>query len=1052
MPNPYIVVAGVRVPPDMSQEEKDSLDVIPELLPALEERIPDTFGMRKMCAYLAMGIIGSIRHPSKARWPLRIVDALVRLNPQHYATLEMMATHLASILNFLTESIEAYFPEPEIGPHLDEVQDALAITFALGKIEPLAGLMPGDEGSKFPRNYQTATELLKECDDLAGRIFVNYRDLEKTWTYARTEIQARWKTKTLEERFKILDMAWPNIHDLFREGFREYVYDMGGFDSKPQRWKTPQINLEELGDDVNLISLLHIRATNPPSVFSYVDTQSWKVGLHLERFACRPFNIFVMALTGQESEATYGLPYRKDEKPYWDTSANPKNGIESVRAGEGVLAIDGLVTLEVQGRIYEGLFRCCEALLSPEEKDQLERMPLPTDNKVTAGDIHIERPWPTAISEALFYQPTNPHRLTHLIEEVESKLSDAQDHLWSLREDPLYLTSTIKQVHEHLPKRLKVRVFQTLPSVANKADYAIAIKHTIVEAFASIVTWTAIQERLKALDQTLQTPEVRNLSYKEFPSESLRMEFAELRQILDYFERGSLEYLVQCIQASPRYRLNFQREVRPETVAGNDVVDTSSGTRVIDVDYSITYNEMGYNKYVKDAERRFQQGKSDERPVDMIGDWRFKYIDLLAGGCRANQDVFTDNCSTPIFLDELRRLVEEDEFVEPTITAYVQRQLLDMAFIADCYTHMSLFIPWSQCSAATRWWRREECKARYKDIVAPVEALRAALDKSDAWLKTATALYQGFEYPIDETPTKQVVDKLRLAEQRLADFWKGFDRAIDNHPSGWPALLASLFKGDRQVRRTPKWQRPAPRPRSPPVPQPSAPEPPAAEPPASESPTPEPSVPESPVPGPSSPTPGPSTTAGRGVKRPAVLEITQEDIERAAKRPKTEAGLSSSEPPKAGGKGGKKGGKKSKKKTEKAPVVVPIKVAEAAPQAAPQAGPAQQEQQPHPLFQVNANDYEVFQSLFHVPGQARGGSVDWKSFCGAMTRIGFGITSAGGGGSARTFTPPASIGTRNISIHNPHHPRPKLENRNCRWIGNRLKDYYNLDASSFELS
>lgn len=963
---------------------------------------------------LIVNIVSEFAH-AKIEWNELVVQAATQIPQPHYDDLLLMGQAIGRMMNACRDVVDELEPEL-VKPFEEGLLARLFVVFQFKETVPLMDLIEPMNRMFYPVEFPSAAEVERRRQEYATKIFNGHEYLEKIWSYCRQGLQERWTEKGKSARETILADAFPNLHDKFREAFQGFTAPTLDVPKQTEHWKFAQMNKEELGNGTNLMSLIQIRATNPPDLFAFLDSEAAVLGHSFAEFRVQGLAQHTMLFRAQREATTYGKAILYKEKipgrdwwqqrtpTLWEDGRGTRAAVAEIN-GETLKPSYGLLVLEFQARLYEGLAKCCESLASDTEQAMLAEKPRPTKREIKAGDVPLNLPWPTAVSEALFYQPTHPLRFQDLINQTESRRLQAEEHLWALRENPEIFTATIKRVHGHLPEFIKVKKSRkTTQADMTAAPYIeTAIKHAVIEAIADLFIWNAIESRLIALQETLNSEEIRNVNYDQRLPQHVQDECVDLLQILTLVQAGAGAFLKQCVDASPRFRLNYERDPNTESPLFDETITAvSNSTRVIELNTHIKRTD-NYLEAYQNARTRWRKGETDERPVDLRdetchkpgsklpyekkdrtkfwGFWKLFNVNLMHAG-----ESFDTN-SKPLYYDEARRQIDNDPEIKEVATEYVQHQLLDLAFIADCYTRLYCYVPWAQSWSSSRCKRKRETEALFGTIIEPVDAIKNALVNTPNWIKNLRPLFRGLKYPIFEKRTRDNVQKLQFAENALAEFWAGFDAVLDSIDPRWPTLLTDLFRGNRVATRTPDWVEPV------------------------------------------------------ELGKRAADDPPEEDP--VAKRPRIQVAPAPVPIP------------------APAPAPVPAPVPAPAPAPAPAPIPARPRAQPkqpkqpkqparQPTFRVNKADLDVFHTIFHVPGTpTAGGNINWRDFRSAMTHIGFGVTPAGGGGSAFSFVPPATLTGRAIVLHAPHHPSPTLYPHNYRAIGRRLRDNYGLEWNDF---
>lgn len=261
-------------------------------------------------------------------------------------------------------------------------------------------------------------------------------------------------------------------------------------------------------------------------------------------------NEHVMMFTGRDIPETYGELVAWSDHPeafHWLTSqrgANPGKG---------------LFILEIQERLYKFLVDCCKAVLHDILEETLAdpTVPIaPEPSSVSSNEAGLASLATTA-AEAPYRLPANLD-LKRLELLVAAKLSAAEDHVWTLREDPGYFTETVLDWKEHrqecLPdtQRRKHPVFNSLTQ--ERIFWEHVIGKSIVSALASIEIWGSVHEQVVTL-QRLKEKYADSISPEKDLPEEYAFAFYKLDHHLQQFSKGPINTLKTGFVASPPMRV-----------------------------------------------------------------------------------------------------------------------------------------------------------------------------------------------------------------------------------------------------------------------------------------------------------------------------------------------------------------------------------------------------------------------------------------------------------------------------------------------------------------
>lgn len=155
---------------------------------------------------------------------------------------------------------------------------------------------------------------------------------------------------------------------------------------------------------------------------------------------------------------------------------------------------EGLLTLEIQERIYRFLYDCAKLVLhdiSPSTFFTAPHQPEPEMLQVLKADH-----WPSLS----FYALEAPYRVPQKLDLnrikmlVSARRSMAEDHVWMLREDPAYFADTLRDWNEHAGQRSSKPVECSCTSCWNRIAGRV-----ITQAYVSLICWGDIHDKLHAM-------------------------------------------------------------------------------------------------------------------------------------------------------------------------------------------------------------------------------------------------------------------------------------------------------------------------------------------------------------------------------------------------------------------------------------------------------------------------------------------------------------------------------------------------------------------------
>lgn len=305
-----------------------------------------------------------------------------------------------------------------------------------------------------------------KAEQMSTSIWKHFEHLKAIIERYETVIHKRWAKKSGIKRKQALQTAWASISDRspppMPEMHRPDVFflrnlckgEAGCRCGTPQKGKRhlflwPRLNLEDLAKLEPLLLLLNARGRNSPPTFAFADLQPVYFGLRCGHLSHPPYlDMYNMLFTGQEGPELYGkiVSWKEDPGAY-----------RRLHLGRDTSPGEGLWVLEIQERLYSFLVNICQVILYDQPIHDRDRHrlldqplapepPLPTANgqdKDNGTSLMMTR------YESAYHVPAklDNRRLQNL---VESKMAEAEDTLWALREDPSFMAATLAEVYTSL--------------------------------------------------------------------------------------------------------------------------------------------------------------------------------------------------------------------------------------------------------------------------------------------------------------------------------------------------------------------------------------------------------------------------------------------------------------------------------------------------------------------------------------------------------------------------------------------------------------------------
>lgn len=665
------------------------------------------------------------------------IPTITRMEP---GKAESVCTWLPAVPQFL-----AYIP-PQAREHLSPL-----LKKAMILDDPTMFFDDFDPHIPRPSSFPTPDEVRRKSKDLASQIFQNYMSLGKILEHHEETIQKRWLKMTRQQRVQILLKAWPNMPTQHRPDI-EAVLQHKTHEVCAETYKWPHIDLEDLATPKLFLIFVNARGRNPPSLFAHVDHESWSMGCTIGTVSTAWLNRYTFMFTMCDNPESYAQLVSWDEDP---------NALEWLQSKRGVQPGEGIMTLEIQSRIYQFLLDCCLAImkmsvdtLHSSAKD-LQLKPEPPTLSTAEPGVNVLA---VVAAEAPYRLPTRLD-LDRLLGLVAAKLSAATDHVWSLREDPGYFAEVALDIKQHRSEQ----ILDTMGKMhfPAKEFWNEVLGDVLKEAFFLVVYWDDAHWHIKNLRTILQE-HAKEIKYEnDLPPKVLKA-FLALDCSLERFASGRIAALEEMVTASPPLRKFSFR------LPDQDYILTSLPTKNLD---------HGYSRLAWTLQRIWNK---DGR--EMIG--------LHA------------------VLNEIERLALNDRQANELLTPRVKSCFSDLAVLAECRHQLSLFKPWA---ATFGYYTREhwdELRSDFRNRMKVVPKFLESLD-STSLSGLGDPSDNRFQYPIDKRRTRETTAALQEAERALDRFWSKVNSRLADHMDCCPLALKTLLQSDRLLRRTPDWVEPS---------------------------------------------------------------------------------------------------------------------------------------------------------------------------------------------------------------------------------------------------
>lgn len=527
----------------------------------------------------------------------------------------------------------------------------------------------------------------------------------------------------------------------------------------------PHINREDLCKPRPLLLLLNSRGRNYPCDFAAADC----AGLHLGKSTNAIIPIVVsrstMILNGEMRPVEYGRILAWDENPH---------AHDLTTTGKQFLPEEGFTVLEAQERLLSFLVNCCHHILHDIPKDTMTSgvYPIkPEPQLTTEVDSTGFDSLAVVMAEAPYRIPTNLD-LERIEALLSARRSAAEDHLWSLREDPGYFSDYYQERAEHRKEMIKDAFGKAHPDLdKTRRDifWARVSDNVLFDAYYELEIFADLEKQAQEL-RVLQAKHLAAIS----PSEDLPREY--LRAILKFraylyaATSPPLNQLRQHVSASPSFRKFFFRERQGSAASPTWVV----------------------------KEKNAKMNESENEVLELLealrGDAQNTYVQL------------------PDVMDELERLLNSDPSAKKLISPFIANIIGDLSIVSQCYRQLNAYHPWARGfeNALEAYIDdfTEETRLEMKPWLAKLRAIKDETNMIQA-VKVGNMTGGRLVYPIDKRRTKENVETLRRSEASLDASWAFIDQMLHSAVENFDeSAVPPLRSQSRVIQRTPEWMEP----------------------------------------------------------------------------------------------------------------------------------------------------------------------------------------------------------------------------------------------------
>ncbi|RDI78631.1 hypothetical protein Vi05172_g11353 [Venturia inaequalis] len=387
------------------------------------------------------------------------------------------------------------------GPHIPKIATESTEEATRARHEELMA----DSKAWFAKNDYDVKDVVfmnrEEVESIAQSrsesIIANWNLLRRVLSTHEEVIRRRWMKKTRKQRQMILRQAFPRISKEHNPCFSAVMIGRARgqlpvecMSEESIYW--PYLNLDDLSLPKPFLLILNARGRNSPECFATADFSSLSFGLVFQALPHLYLYGYHMNFNSQREPARYAIltpatPHDIGKDFSRLNSTVPGEGLHVLKVQEKtmefLLAMSGIILHDVQG------------LLS--SVSQSPGLPEPPSLLLSFDQTVGEMPSLSDIAAEAVYRMPTATNLAVLGELITARVEAAIDHIWSLHQDPGYLTDTARQLSLHCKDydfdgKYFYRPEKPLPAWS-------AIRWAICIAIANVDKWCQIQRRFQTV-------------------------------------------------------------------------------------------------------------------------------------------------------------------------------------------------------------------------------------------------------------------------------------------------------------------------------------------------------------------------------------------------------------------------------------------------------------------------------------------------------------------------------------------------------------------------
>lgn len=619
-------------------------------------------------------------------------------------------------------------------------------------------------------DIKSANEVRHDADKLRKSVITNFHMLQAIIERHEETIQRRWLKKTRNQRVAVLLKAWPTMPAMHRPDFEAWRQDAPGYygkrlDNPRDAYLMPYMNQEDLSKPRSFLLMLNARSRYHPCLFAAADFEQMRMGVVTHKLNRAYLNEWTMILNGDPASPTIDKDY--GTLVSWDD--NPDASDWTFTRAQFIPG-DGLVILEAQERVLSFLLYCCKELLHElDPKTILDAPVLPEPVlKQEAEAVGFES-LAVMASESPYRVPAKID-FNRIISLLAARTSAAEDHLWSLREDPTYFVNTLLEFKEHrteLIPDMNGEEHPTLERFRLPIFWSRVIGSMLVSAYLMHESFAQLLAQARHIQELQEKYSAQIKPGDPLPEEYLKA-ILKFQFHLGRVAKGPLAQFKTAVPGSPPMRHLFVREPPVDKITSKIGVQS--------------------------------------RPQAIRSDVVAQLVHLLSTLWNDDEQLFLMRMTTAV--DELERLINTEPEAKNLISAHVASLIGDLSIVCQCLAQIDSYQPWSNSFENNFTKYKTEIETQVGIEHLPLGRILEAVKDFNLVeaTKLGTPTGSRFAYPFEKRRTKETTLALRQAEHNLDAFWANIDRIMYVKAGNLEGTATHrLLTQPRMLQRTPEW-------------------------------------------------------------------------------------------------------------------------------------------------------------------------------------------------------------------------------------------------------